>query len=95
MKLFVLNYLIENIDKTSLFENLYNYLFGDYFVNSKNGKELNGTIKLVSKVNGEEQESLAFTSIIGEAYFGSVQSDLVRLKDTIKEDKFERAKLEY
>ena len=95
MKISVLNYLIENIDNTSLFENLYNYLFSDYFVPSKDGQELNGAIKLISKVNGEKRKNIAFTSIIGEAYLGNIQSDLVRLKDKLRKEKNNKAKFEY
>ena len=82
-KLRVLSYLIESNRNTPLLEDLFDYLFGNYYFKSKDGDTLKETTSLISNVNGEELRLIAYRSIIGQAHFVEVQSDLVRLKDEL------------
>ncbi|MEG0692622.1 MAG: helix-turn-helix transcriptional regulator [Oscillospiraceae bacterium] len=94
-KLFVINYLIENIKNTDLLINLYNYLFGEFYIRNHESGELFAPVQFTSKTYEKVENHISFSPIISESYLGSVQADLVRLKDTLNKEKIKRDKLEF
>lgn len=79
-RLLVLNYLIENMTETALFEDLYDYLLGDF---SFPGKEDDmGAAFMVERLpSGKERRNLTFKEVFPQAIFLNVQYDLMHLKD--------------
>lgn len=94
-KLFVINYLIENNSNTELLIDLYNYLFGEFYIRNNESGDLFAPVEFSSKIFREVEKHISFSPIISESYFGSVQADLVRIKDMLNEEKIKRDKYEF
>lgn len=78
-KLDICNFLLETINETKLFENLYNYLLREFYFN--NGKvDLGATVVYARGIDGEEGETLAFAETYGHAFLSQVFQDLAILK---------------
>ncbi len=82
-RLCILNYLLENMEKTELFENLYDYLLGDFVFPGR--EDDMGAAYMVSRLNnGRQERMLVFREVFSQAIFVNVQSDLMALKEKAK-----------
>ena len=95
-KLAICNYLIESMNKSAFFDNLYDYLFGEFHFQSKDETQpLGATVILSKSPSGKESKAIAFSSVFSEAQFALVQRDLIRMKDIIEKPKETLEKSEY
>lgn len=90
-QLAIINYLLENMANTELFERLYDYLIGHFAFPGK--EDDMGTALMVEHLpSGKERRNLTFQDVFQQAVFTYVQEELFRLKRlTIeKQSKLER-----
>lgn len=77
----ILNYLLENITDTELFENIYNYLIGCFSFPGK--EDTLGAAHMVEQLpSGKQQRNITFKEVFSQASFVCIQHDLMRLKDS-------------
>lgn len=92
-KIFICNYLIETMEQSPFFEDLYNYLFGEVAFANKNGEYTEGAERIALKSpSGKISETLVFDSIFSHAYLAMVYRDLSLMKD--KADKVRESREE-
>lgn len=95
-KMAVLNCLIENMDKTDLLENLYDYLLAEYVFKRDGKEELLGAQAIFSRApDGTLSRELIFADAFGKAVLASTQEEIVRLKKIIEKQKKPKARYEY
>ena len=90
-QLAIINYLLENMANTELFERLYDYLIGHFAFPGK--EDDMGTALMVEYLpSGKERRNLTFQDVFQQAVFTYVQEELFRLmRLTIeKQSKLER-----
>ena len=80
----VLNYLLESLSDTTLFEDLYDYLIGTFSFPGKEG-DMGAAYMVEYLPSGKEKRHLTFKEVFSQAVFVNVQSDLIRLKDRSSE----------
>lgn len=84
-KMYMLNHLIETIGSSDLLESMYDYMFSEYRLSKPDGADSQFAAALIThSPSGKEKQIIAFNEIFAQASFADVQSDLVRMKDTIK-----------
>ncbi len=88
------NFLLERMNNTELFENLYRYLLGEYYF-AKGGKELGATVIHLKGAQGTESEVLRFAEDYSHVYFSKVLQELSLLKGIADDVKSEREKSDY
>lgn len=95
-KLKIINFLLENAMGSSLLDNMYYYLFGDFYFRNKENNNKNGAEMILSvEPSGVEKSVLACRELLSEGYFVSVQHELMRSKDRILEQADEVEKKQY
>ena len=90
-QLAIINYLLENMASTELFERLYDYLIG-HFSFPGQGDDMGAALMVEHLPSGKERRNLTFQDVFQQAVFTYVQEELFRLKRlTIeKQSKLER-----
>ena len=90
-QLAIINYLLENMANTELFERLYDYLIGHFAFPGK-GDDMGAALMVEHLPSGKERRNLTFQDVFQQAVFTYVQEELFRLKRlTIeKQSKLER-----
>ena len=83
-KLLVLNYLLENMTESSLFESLYDYLIAD-FVFPGREDDMGGAYMIERLPSGRQSRNVVFKDMLSQAAFIGVQHDIMRLKDKVLE----------
>lgn len=83
-KILVLNYLLENMTESSLFEKMYDYLIAD-FVFPGREVDMGGTYMIERLPSGRQSRNVVFKDMLSQAAFIGVQHDIMRLKDKILE----------
>lgn len=79
-QLYALNFLLENLPESQLFENLYDYLIGKvYFPGKEDDLCGIGTVEYLP--SGKVSRKVTLREIFAQATFVSVQHDLMHLKD--------------
>jgi len=82
----ICNYLIETVHESPFFENLYDYLFGEFYFENKNGGRHQGAELIISKSpSGKESKSLAFNDVFSHAHLAMVHRDLSNMKNETDE----------
>lgn len=82
-KIYICNHLLESIHETPFFEDLYNYLFGEFSFEDKTNKELQWGTRVISKSpSGQESREIFFSSAYSHAFLSMVYRDLALMKDT-------------
>jgi len=78
-QLAITNFLLENMSNTELFENLYDYLIGEF---SFPGKEddMGAAFMVEYLPSGKEKHTLTFKDVFSQAVFVYVQEELFHLK---------------
>lgn len=84
-KILILNYLIENMDDSSLFESLYDYLIGDFVFPGKED-DMAGAYMIDRLPSGRKGRNVVFKELFSQAAFVNVQHDIMRLKDKALEE---------
>lgn len=85
-KLKSINFLVENAINSPLLDDMYYYLFGDFYFRNKKNNNKNGAEMIISvEPSGAEKSVLAFRELLNEGYFVSVQHELMRSRDKILE----------
>ena len=90
-QLAIINYLLENMANTELFERLYDYLIGHFAFPGKED-DMGAALMVEYLPSGKERRNLTFQDVFQQAVFTYVQEELFRLKRlTIeKQSKLER-----
>lgn len=90
-QLAIINYLLENMANTELFERLYDYLIGHFAFPGKED-DMGAALMVEYLPSGKERRNLTFQDVFQQAVFTYVQEELFRLKRlTIeKKSKLER-----
>lgn len=90
-QLAIINYLLENMANTELFERLYDYLIGHFAFPGKE-EDMGAALMVEYLPSGKERRNLTFQDVFQQAVFTYVQEELFRLKRlTIeKQSKLER-----
>lgn len=90
-QLAIINYLLENMANTELFERLYDYLIGHFAFPGKED-DMGAALMVEYLPSGKERRNLTFQDVFQQAFFTYVQEELFRLKRlTIeKQSKLER-----
>ena len=90
-QLAIINYLLENMANTELFERLYDYLIGHFAFPGKED-DMGAALMVEYLPSGKERRNLTFQDVFQQAVFTYVQEELFHLKRlTIeKQSKLER-----
>lgn len=79
-QLYALNFLLENLPESQLFENLYDYLIGKvYFPGKEDDMCGIGTVEYLP--SGKVSRKVTLREVFAQATFVIVQHDLMHLKD--------------
>lgn len=93
-KMAACNFLLEAINSTELFDNLYSYLLGEfYFRNNKT--DLGADVVYSKGPTGEENEVLVFAENYSHVYLSKVLQELALLKKTTDKAKSKKGKADY
>lgn len=93
-KLAVCNFLLETINRTGLFEFLYNYLLGEYYFND--GQQNLGATEIYLKTpNGAVAERLNFAENYAHVYLSLVLQELSLLKKVTDKIRLKKQKADY
>ena len=93
-KLAVCNFLLETINRTGLFEFLYNYLLGEYYFND--GQQNLGATEIYLKTpNGAVAERLNFAENYAHVYLSLVLQELSLLKKVTDKIQLKKQKADY
>lgn len=93
-KLAVCNFLLESMNRTDLFEFLYNYLLGEYYFNDGQ-QDLGATAIYLKTPNGEVAERLNFAENYAHAYLSLVLQELSVLKKVTDKIRLKKQKADY
>ena len=93
-KLAVCNFLLESMNRTDLFEFLYNYLLGEYYFNDGQ-QDLGATAIYLKTPNGEVAERLNFAENYAHAYLALVLQELSVLKKVTDKIRLKKQKADY
>lgn len=78
-QLAIINYLLENMANTELFERLYDYLIGHFAFLGKED-DMGAALMVEYLPSGKERRNLTFQDVFQQAVFTYVQEELFRLK---------------
>ncbi len=78
-QLAIINYLLENMANTELFERLYDYLIGHFAFPGKED-DMGAALMVEYLPSGKERRNLTFQDVFQQAVFTYVQEELFRLK---------------
>ena len=82
----VLNYLLENLTESSLFESLYDYLIADFAFPGREDDQF-GAFMIERLPSGRQSRNVVFKEMLSESAFTRVQHDIMRIKDRILEER--------
>lgn len=85
-KTLVLNYLLENMTESSLFESLYDYLIADFVFPGREDDQF-GAFMIERLPSGRQSKNVVFKEMLSESAFTRVQHDIMRIKDRILEER--------
>lgn len=85
-KVLVLNYLLENMTDSSLFESLYDYLIADFTFPGREDDQF-GAFMIEHLPSGRHSRNVVFKEMLSQAAFIGVQHDIMRLKDKVMEER--------
>lgn len=84
-KILVLNYLLENMTESPLFESLYDYLIADFTFPGREDDQF-GAFMIERLPSGRKSRNVVFRDMLSKAAFIGVQEEIIRLKDKIMEE---------
>lgn len=85
-KMLALNYLLENMTESSLFESLYDYLIADFTFPGREDDQF-GAFMIERLPSGRQSRNVVFKEMLSESAFTRVQHDIMRIKDRIMEER--------
>lgn len=85
-KILILNYLIENMTESSLFESLYDYLIADFTFPGREDDQF-GAFMIERLPSGRQSRNVVLKDMLSESAFTRVQHEIMRIKDRIVEER--------
>jgi len=85
-KVLVLNYLLENLTESSLFESLYDYLIADFVFPGREDDQF-GAFMIERLPSGRQSRNVVFKEMLSESAFTRVQHDIMRIRDRFLEER--------
>ena len=91
-KTLILNYLIENMTESSLFESLYDYLIADFTFPGREDGQF-GAFMIERLPSGRQSRNVVFKDMLSESAFTRVQHEIMRIKDRIMEERTKKQEI--
>lgn len=85
-KILVLNYLLENMTESSLFESLYDYLIADFTFPGREDDQF-GAYMIERLPSGRQSRNVVFKNMLSESRFTIVQREIMEIKSKILKER--------